>query len=127
MRRSCTEPRDPVAGAASLGAADSAADRGGDDRAAGRCRAIIGDAFSVLVTFVAYVEQNRQLLRLVPHVGGKLFWINPTIPLSDRAASDELAVDEPGVAEYHKLQPEVTGLLESRQSQRHILAREAGS
>ena len=89
--------------------------------------AIISDAFSVLVTFVAYVERDRPLLRLVPHVGGKLFWINPTIPLSDRAAFDDLRADEPGVAEYHKLQPEVTGLLESRQSQRHILAREAGS
>jgi outer membrane protein assembly factor BamB/HEAT repeat protein len=89
--------------------------------------AIIAEAFSVLVTFVAYAERDRPLLRLIPRTGGKLFWINPTIPLSDRSAFDELRADEPGVAEYHKLQPEVTSLLESRQSQRHILAREAGS
>ncbi len=87
----------------------------------------IAEAFSVLVTFVAYVERDRPFLRLIPHTGGKLFWINPTIPLSDRAAFDEMRADEPGVAEYHRLQPEVTSLLESRQSQRHILAREAGS
>ena len=88
---------------------------------------IIADAFTVLVTFLAYVERDRPLLRMIPHVGGKLFWINPTIPLSDRAAFEELRADDPSVAEYHKLQPEVTSLLESRQSQRHILAREAGS
>ena len=87
----------------------------------------IADAFSVLVTFLAYTGRDRPLLRLVPHAGGKLFWINPTIPLSDRGAFEELRSDEPGVAEYHKLQPEVISLLESRQSQRHILAREAGS
>ncbi len=88
---------------------------------------LIADAFSVLVTFLAYSDRDRPLLRHVPHTGGKVFWVSPTIPLSDRAAFEELRADEPAVAEYHKLQPEVTSLLESRQSQRHILAREAGS
>ncbi|HEY3396253.1 MAG TPA: PQQ-binding-like beta-propeller repeat protein [Armatimonadota bacterium] len=90
-------------------------------------REIIADAFQVLATFTAYVDRDRPFLEMVPKAGGKVFWINPTIPLSDRAAFEELRSDEPGAAEYHKLQPEVTSLLEGRQSQRHILAREPGT
>ncbi|NLO73782.1 MAG: hypothetical protein GX100_06720 [candidate division WS1 bacterium] len=88
---------------------------------------VIGEAFRLVSLFIGYTDRDLPFLRLVPHEGGKVFWINPTIPLSDQSAFHELRTDEPEVAEYHKLQLEVTSLLESRQSQRHIVAREAGS
>ena len=90
-------------------------------------REIISEAFRVLTIFTAYTDRDRPFLRLVPHEGGKIFWVNPTIPLSDQTAFAELRADEPGVAEYHKLEPEVTALMESRQSQRNLLARESGT
>jgi len=90
-------------------------------------RSIIREAFQVLVTFTAYTDRDRPFLDLVPHEGGKVFWVNPTVPLSDQTAFQELRTDEPQAAEYHKLQPEVISLLASRQSQRHLLAREAGT
>lgn len=88
---------------------------------------LIGDAFRVVSIFVAYHDRDRPFLETLPREGGKVFWVNPTIPLSDQSAFHELRTDEPELAEYHRLQLEVTSLLEARHSQRHILAREAGS
>lgn len=48
-------------------------------------RATLIEAFSVLVTFVAYADRDEPLLQLVPHTGGKLFWISVSSPAARRA------------------------------------------
>ena len=87
---------------------------------------IIADAFSVLTIFTAYTQRDRPLLTHVPRQGGKVFWVNPLVPVSDEQMYTELKLESPASIEYHRLQPEVVSLLEARQSARHMLVREAG-
>ncbi len=87
---------------------------------------IITDAFSVVVIFTAYTDRDRPLLNYVPAEGGKIFWVNSLVPVSDKQKYTELKLESPSSVEYHSLQPEVVRLLQSRQSARHMLVREAG-
>ena len=88
---------------------------------------IIADAFKVVVIFTAYTERDWPLLSYVPAEGGKVFWVNSLVPVSDKQRYTELKLESPSSVEYHRLQPEVVRLLESRQSARHMLVREAGT
>jgi len=88
---------------------------------------IIANVFSVMAIFTAYAERDRPFLTYVPTEGEKVFWINTLVPVSDEQMYTELKLESPASAEYHRLQPEVVDLLQSRQSARHMLVREAGS
>jgi len=88
---------------------------------------IIANVFRVMAIFTAYAERDRPFLTYVPREGEKVFWINTLVPVSDEQMYTELKLESPASAEYHRLQPEVMNLLQSRQSARHMLVREAGS
>ena len=88
---------------------------------------IIADALGVSVIFTAYADRDRPFLLNVPREGEKVFWINTLVPVSDEQMYTELKLESPASVEYHRLQPEVVALLQSRQSARHMLVREAGS
>lgn len=87
----------------------------------------IAEAFAVLAIFTAYTDRDRPFLDYLPHEGGKVFWVNTLVPVSDEQMYIELKLESPASAEYHRLQPEVVEFLRSRQSARHMLVREAGS
>ena len=88
---------------------------------------MIADAFGVVAIFTAYADRDRPFLGCVPREGGKIFWVNVLVPVSDEQRYTELKLESPGSVEYHRLQPEVVELLRARQSARHMLVREAGS
>ena len=87
----------------------------------------IGDVFSVLSIFTAYTDRDRPFLDYVPREGSRVFWVNVLVPVSDEQMYTELKLENPASVEYHRLQPEVVEVLQSRQSARHMLVREAGS
>lgn len=88
---------------------------------------VVQDAFKVFSVFVAMTDREDAFLARVPREGGKLFWINTMIPMANAELYDELKIESPASAEYHRLQPHVMGLLEARHSSRHLLCREPGS
>ncbi len=67
--------------------------------------AFIAEAFSVLAIFTAYGERDRPLLSYVPRDGGKVFWVNTLVPVSDEQMYTELKLESPTSIEYHRLQP----------------------
>lgn len=87
---------------------------------------VIASAFRTLSIFVGYTDRDRAFIPHVPHEGDKVFWVNRVIPMDDEDLFQELKLESPGSAEYHRLQPEVTGMLAARGSARHLLCREPG-
>lgn len=88
---------------------------------------IIADNFKTFSVFVAMTEREDPLLAQVPREGARVFWVNTIIPMADAQLYDELKLESPASAEYHRYQPHVIGLLEARHSGRHLLCREPGS
>ncbi len=87
----------------------------------------ISRSFKVLSIFTAYTERDKPFLACVPREGGKIFWVNTIVPMKDQELYEELKLESPASIEYHRLQPEVTELLEARHSARHLVVREAGT
>ncbi len=90
-------------------------------------RALLNQAFRVLSIFTAYSDRDEPFLDFMPAEGGKIFWVNPQVPVADAKMYTELKLESPGSVAYHRLQPKVINWLKQRQSQRHLLVREAGS
>lgn len=88
---------------------------------------VISDAFKIFSVFVAMTDREDPFLMRVPREGGKIFWINMMIPMANAELYDELKIESPASAEYHRLQPHVMALLDARHSSRHLLCREPGS
>lgn len=88
---------------------------------------IIADNFKIFSVFVAMTDREDPILAHVPREGARIFWVNTIIPMTDAQLYDELRVESPASAEYHRYQPHVISLLEARHSARHLLCREPGS
>ena len=88
---------------------------------------VTSQAFRALSIFTAYSERDEPFLDYVPAEGGKIFWVNPIVPIADEEMYAELKLESPASVEYHRLQPRVVELLQRRQSTRHLLVREPGS
>jgi len=96
------------------------------DRAIDDIGAVIGSAFRTLSLFVGYTERERAFIPHVPADGDRVFWINRIIPMDDEDLFQELKMESPASVDYHRLQPDVTGMLAARSSERHLLCREPG-
>ncbi len=88
---------------------------------------IIGEAFGVMCICTAYSNRDEPFLDFVPNEGGKVFWVNRQVPTADEQMYTQLKLESPASMEFHSLQPKVVRWLSQRQSQRHLLVREAGS
>lgn len=88
---------------------------------------VLGEVFKLFSVFVAMSDRDTPFLERIPREGGKIFWINRMIPMADAELYDELRIENPASAEYHRYQPHVMALLEARHSSRHLLCREPGS
>lgn len=88
---------------------------------------VLQDTFKIFSVFVAMSERDDPFLAHIPREGSRIFWINQLIPMGDAALYDELRIENPASAEYHRFQPHVIELLEARHSSRHLLCREPGT
>lgn len=96
-------------------------------RIAGDMHKVIQESFKIFSVFVAMTEREDAFLAQVPKEGARIFWINTLIPMANEELYDELRIENPASAEYHRYQPHVIELLEARHSSRHLLCREPGS
>lgn len=88
---------------------------------------LLNESFKVFSVFVAMADRDDPFLSYIPREGARVFWINTLIPMADPELYDELKLENPASADFHRLQPHVTQLLEARHSSRHLLCREPGS
>jgi len=88
---------------------------------------VIDEAFGVMCICTAYDDRDEPFLDFVPNEGGKVFWVNRQVPTADEEMYTQLKLESPASMEFHRLQPKVVRWLGQRQSQRHLLVREAGS
>ena len=52
-------------------------------------------------------DRDTPFLERIPREGGKIFWINRMSPMADAELYDELRIENPASAEYHRYQPHV--------------------
>jgi outer membrane protein assembly factor BamB/HEAT repeat protein len=88
---------------------------------------VLQDTFKIFSVFVAMSERDDPFLTHIPREGSRIFWINQLIPMGDATLYDELRIENPASAEYHRFQPHVIELLEARHSSRHLMCREPGT
>ncbi len=88
---------------------------------------VLADSFRIFAVFVGMTDREEPFLAQIPREGARIFWINTMIPMADAQLYDELKIESPASAAYHRYQPEVMELLEARHSSRHLLCREPGS